>query len=849
MSNNIEQQDKSSDQKYDAASIKVLEGLEAVRKRPSMYIGDTAAAGLHHLVNEVVDNAIDEAMAGYCTRISVRINADGSCTVSDDGRGFPVGPMEHENPRINGKSAVEVCMTILHAGGKFDHGSYKVSGGLHGVGVSVVNALSEWLEVRVSQDGKLYLMRFERGKAVSELEIIGTTSKTGTRIVFKPDKEIFSDCRFRFETLASRLRELAYLIAGVRIKIADEQSGKEEEFQFDEGLKAFVEYLNEGKAPLHRVISFSREDAELRLVCDLGMQYTDSFSENILAFANNIHNIDGGTHLSGFRSALTRTLNQYARKGGLLKGSVTPSGDDLREGLVAVISVKVAEPQFEAQTKVRLMNPEVGTFVEQTVNELLTHWLEEHPAEAKRVVTKGLQAAQAREAARKARDLSRKSVLDSGSLPGKLWDCSSRDRDTTELFLVEGNSAGGNAKQGRDSRTQAILPLRGKILNVEKARIDKMLSHEEIRTIISALGTGIGAEDFDLEKRRYGKMVIMTDADVDGSHIRTLLLTFLFRHMRPLIEHGHVYVAQPPLFQLTRRGKTEYALTDRELNAKLTERGIEGTALEIRQEPGKSDGQVQRFEGQQLKELVGLLDTLEVQTRILSRRGIDFQEFVTKHFDPQEGLPKMRAILDDQEHFFYDDKQFNKFLKDVQEHLGQVELEYSGETNGGNGGPKPQHVLAKVELSESAVIEDLIRRMEKIGLGIEDYFLTRQEDITGRAMPCKFALCGGDNEVIEIANIAQINKAVRDYGARGIDIKRFKGLGEMNADELWSTTMDPTKRSLMRVSISEEPDDPEQYQLDLREADRIFSILMGESVEPRRAFIETHAAEVKNLDI
>ncbi|NLE30420.1 MAG: hypothetical protein GX629_12200, partial [Phycisphaerae bacterium] len=486
-----------TDKKYNASSIKVLEGLEAVRKRPAMYIGDTGLAGLHHLVSEVVDNSIDEAMAGYCKNIAIHIYADGSCSIRDDGRGIPVDMHETE-----GKPAIEVAMTVLHAGGKFDRDSYKVSGGLHGVGVSCVNALSEWMQVEVYRDGKIHVIRFERGKTANPLTVTGNTQRTGTKVIFKPDPEIFPDISFRSETLVTRLRELAYLNEGIIIKFKDDRIGKEEEFHYPEGLKAFVEHLSEGKTTFHPVIRFSNEDPEHKLICEVAMQYNDGYTENTFAFANNIHNIDGGTHMSGFRSALTRTMNAYAKKQNFLKGNLVPTGDDLREGLTAIISVKVPEPQFEAQTKVRLMNPEVGTFVEQTVNEKLSQWLEEHPADAKRIVTKAAQAAQAREAARKARELSRKSVLESGNLPGKLWDCSSKDTETTELFLVEGDSAGGNAKQGRESKQQAILPLRGKILNVEKARIDKVLDHNEIRTMISAIGTGIGVEDFDMNKRR-----------------------------------------------------------------------------------------------------------------------------------------------------------------------------------------------------------------------------------------------------------------------------------------------------------------------------------------------------------
>ncbi|MFQ6047876.1 MAG: DNA gyrase subunit B, partial [Phycisphaerae bacterium] len=598
---------------YDASEIKVLDDLEAVRKRPSMYVGDTTARGLHHLVYEVLDNAVDEAMAGFCSSIRVRINSDGSVSIRDDGRGIPVELHEQE-----GKPALEVVMTVLHSGAKFEKTSYKVSGGLHGVGVSVVNALSEWLLVQVGRDGKLYQMRFQCGQTVEPLHVVGSARRNGTSVSFKPDPQIFAETRFSYETLAARLRELAYLNQGLRISIFDERSGQSDEFCFNDGLRAFVAHLNEGRQPLHRVIYFSHRDPQTQLFCEVALQYNDSYSENVLSFANNIHTAEGGTHLSGFRSALTRTLNQYARKEGLLKANLSPTGEDLREGLTAVISVKVPEPQFEGQTKTRLGNSEVASFVERVVNEHLGNYLEEHPPEAKRIVGKGLQAAQAREAARRAREAARKGVLASGGLPGKLWDCRERDVERAELFLVEGDSAGGSAKQGRDASCQAVLPLRGKILNVEKARIDKVLSHEEIRTIIGAVGTGIGADEFDITKRRYGKIIIMCDADVDGSHIRTLLLTFLFRHMRPLIEHGCVYVAQAPLYLLSKGKTSQYIRDDETLNQYLTEWGLAGTRLVVR------DGQTRELTGQALRELVGVLEAIEAQSAALSRRGIDF---------------------------------------------------------------------------------------------------------------------------------------------------------------------------------------------------------------------------------
>ncbi len=838
---------------YDESSIKVLEGLEAVRRRPAMYIGDTGATGLHHLVYEVVDNSIDEAMAGRCSNIIVRLTADGGCVVTDDGSGMPVGPIEHSNPQINGKRAVEVCLTVLHAGGKFEHKGYKVSGGLHGVGVSVVNALSEHLEVEVHRDGGIHLMRFERGKVVSPLEQVGKTRDTGTRIEFRPDRAIFGEAEFRYDILAARLRELAYLNDGVTISITDDVSGQEEVFCFRDGLREFVGHLNEGKAFLHKVVQLHAEDEHQGLIADVALQYHDGFSENVLCFANNIHNIDGGTHLSGFRSALTRTLNYYARRAGLLKGSLTPTGDDVREGLTAIVSVKVPDPQFEAQTKVRLMNPEVGTFVEHTVNEQLTNWLEEHPGEAKRIITKGIQAAQAREAARKARELARKTVLSGGNLPNKLWDCSSRKAEDTELYLVEGDSAAGPAKQGRDSRTQAILPLRGKILNVEKARVDKMLSNEEVRQIITAIGCGIGQDDFDVDKCRYGKIIIMTDADVDGSHIRTLLLTFLFRHMRPLMDKGHIFVAQPPLYQISRKRKHEYLLNDRALNHRLLDWGLAEARLLVRDE---TNGERQLQDGEGLRALIRILEKTERQARGMQRRGIVMEEFVRRHRDPDTGtLPKIRAILNGEEHLFYSETEFATFRSQAEERFGELKVVEAGtfaddELPAGTE-PGDAQRLVRSELGECAVLEEQFAALREFDLTVDDYFAQRQRRVSGELEPAKFILYAGQERVRELNNLAEVVPGVRQIGSRGVQIKRYKGLGEMNADELWETTMDPESRALLKVIVSEADfqEDPEQVGLDSREADRIFSILMGDDVESRREFIETNATSVRNLDV
>jgi DNA gyrase subunit B len=806
------------DHTYDASSIKILSGLEAVRKRPEMYIGNRQQGGLHHLVCEVLDNSIDEALAGRCDTITVRVHVDGSCSVEDNGSGIPV-----DIHKEAGKSALEVVLTTLHSGGKFDHEAYKVAGGLHGVGVSVVNALSEWLEAEVFRGGKHYHFECERGNTKTAVKEIGPTSKQGTLIRFMPDEQIFGDLEFDYETLCKRIREVAYLNAGVKITFQDDRQNKKEVFHFEDGLREFVKHLNEGKEALHTdVIYFSKEDTETHMICEVAMQYNTSYVENVLAFANNIRNIDGGTHLSGFKTALTRTMNAYAKKANLLKDGQAPTGEDVREGLTAVVSVKLSDPHFEAQTKVRLSNPEVGSFVETTVNEQLGNYLEENPGQAKRVLTKAIQAAAAREAARKARELTRrKGALGGGSLPGKLWDCSSKDVASTELFLVEGDSAGGSAKGGRDRNIQAILPLRGKILNVEKARVDKMLAHEEIRTIISALGTGIGADDFNISKCRYGKIVLMTDADVDGAHIRTLLLTFLFRQMPELFERDVIYIAQPPLYELAVKGKkkSEYVLTEQEMRKRMVSRGIEGTELVI-----NNSGKARKISGDELKELVKLLSDLERNIAVLERRGISFKQFVQAQYTGQR-LPEYHIRFEGQSEFYQDGNEFEKRRSQI-------------EAAGGNEqADQPEKVLAE-ELHEVSRANDInIKLKEKFGLDFKDFLLKAERKVSGEAMPTKFKLINGPDEY-EIASLDQVSSEIRQIGGKGIEIKRFKGLGEMNAEQLWETTMDPERRTLLRVTLD-----------DAGEADRLFSILMGDDVEKRRAYIQEHALEVQNLDI
>jgi DNA gyrase subunit B len=821
---------QNGQQVYDEGQIKVLKGLDAVRKRPGMYIGDTTTRGVHHLVWEIVDNAIDEAMAGRCSTIGVVVHPDDSVTVTDDGVGIPVGI--HPTEKI---STLEVVFCQLHAGGKFDHGVYKVSGGLHGVGASVVNALSEWLEAEVHRDGSIWQMEFNRGKKVAELREIGKTRRTGTRVTFRPDPQIFPDISTRHEVMSTRLRELAYLNEGLKIRLKDERSDKEEEWQFKQGLIAFVKHINENKNVLHKPIVISKTDDSTRLAADIVLQYNDGYSETIFSFANNINTVEGGAHLSGFKAALTRTINAYARNTNLLKNDDNPAGEDLREGLTAVVSVKVPEPQFEGQTKTKLGNSEVESFVTQAVNEQLAAWLEEHPGDAKRIVTKGMEAMQAREAARKARDLTRrKSALASGSLPGKLADCRSKDVETTELFLVEGDSAGGPAKQGRNSATQAILPLRGKILNVEKARPDKILGHTEILAMVSALGCGIGNNELDLARLRYGKVIIMTDADVDGSHIRTLLLTFFYRHMKPLIDMGRVFIAQPPLYLASKRKTKLYVLNEAEMRSRLAELGIENTVLEVRDHKGRKMRVVQSFANSKLRELADLLDQVGERVRILERRGLAFDSLMENRKDGR--LPTYWLQIDTKDMYFHTSEDYEAELARHGDSLldsdgeGKAKHEAKHDANGGR-------IQRRAELHEVREIERLIVKLKARGIEIDDWFLVRKESVTGEKDSAKYVLINEDEEHA-LDGVAEIAHAVRRIGGKGMEIKRFKGLGEMNADQLWETTMDPERRMLLRVRTE-----------DAEEAERMFTLLMGDNVEPRRNFIEEHALEVKNLDV
>jgi len=800
---------KPSAHKYDATAIKVLGGIEAVRKRPAMYIGDVGVRGLHHLVEEVVDNSVDEALAGACKNIKVTLRADGAAEVTDDGRGIPVGM--HKQMK---KPAVEVVLTTLHAGGKFDHASYKVSGGLHGVGLSVVNALSEWLEVEVRQDGAVHRQVFERGKKTTPLTRIGKSTRTGNIVRFKPDPDVFEVTEFTYELLEARLRELAFLNAGLSLGIEDERTGEKETFKFAGGLKAFVKYLNENERSIHSPIFHFRAERD-EVTVEIALQYNDGYAEQVVCYTNNIRNPDGGTHLSGFRSALTRTLNAYGKTQGLLKDGKPPSGDDLREGLTAVISAMVPDPQFEGQTKTRLGNREVGGIVEALVNEHLTNYCEENPKAARSIVRKAIEASRARDAARKARELARrKGALASGGLPGKLADCTTKDVETSELFIVEGVSAGGNAKQGRDRRFQAVLPLRGKVINAEKARIDKVLNNNEIATLITALGTGIGSDDFDITKARYGKTIIMTDADADGAHIRTLLLTFFYRQMPQLVESGNVYVARPPLYRVARGKRQEYVYNDAEMEKTLLELGLE--EAELRSEDSK-----RKLDNKALHKLVDLLRKLERYRRSIEARGVLFDEFLSRKKPKTGELPLYRVIDEGQEKYFYTEREFTSLRK-------KREREAKAEENG----EQPNGMkMVYDEFHEAKDIAAIFKALKKLGLKEMDYVQP-----AGAAPVTRFTIVA-DGSPVELRSLSELISAVRRLGEKGLDIQRYKGLGEMNAEQLRETTMDPETRTLMKVTLE-----------DVLAANRMFSVLMGSDVAPRKEFLEKHALEVAELD-
>ena len=855
---------------YGAGQIDKLEGLEAVRKRPGMYIGDPATErGLHHTVFEVLDNSIDEHLAGFCERVAITIHADGSVSVEDDGRGIPVDM----HPKF-GIPAVELVLTNLHAGGKFGQGAYKFSGGLHGVGAKCVNALSDWFEAEVYRDGKIYRIAFERGKTVKPLEVIGERDKdarTGTKITFFPDTTIFTKgIEFNFDYLSTRLRELAFLNPGIRIALHDEraESKKSADFFYEQGIVQFVQQLAENKELIHESpislrgkrlvdIDDAGKTVEDECYADIVLHYTGDYHENILCFANSIPNGDGGAHLSGFRSALTRVINTYAKNNKLLKDKDPAlTGDDCREGVIAVISVKHPNPRFSSQTKEKLVNNEVEGVVSSIVYEGMTGFFDENPQVAKKIVDKVVNAARAREAARKARETVRKSAMSGGGLPGKLADCSSRDPSESELYIVEGDSAGGSAKQGRDRRTQAILPIRGKLINVEKARLDKVLQNKEIQTMITAIGAGIGDGDgegsFDIEKIRYHKIIIMTDADVDGSHIRTLLLTFFARQMSELVKRGYVYIAQPPLYKITRRKKEQYVQDDKEMARILITLGADDVGLRLAGDEGAEE-----IRGDQLEKILWDLDRLNRYSETITRNGGDFEEYLALERDGRlpEDLVQIREGNEIFVRYFVDEAALREFAAENPDLdlMTGMEVEYEDEDDkstgdaadeGGVSTPDGEPVVAKregpsrrarlIEIPESRSIARIIHELNESGV-VTSPFSDQDQPL--------FEIVEGSGEQAKthpVFSIPQILDTVVQIGRRGMQIQRFKGLGEMNAKELFVTTMDPSNRKLLRVKLDED---------NQVEADRIFTILMGDVVEPRRQFIEDNALSVRNLDV
>ncbi len=818
---------------YDASKIQKLEGLEGVRKRPDMYIGDTNERGLHHCVFEIVDNSIDEALAGYCKLIKVTIHSSGACSIEDDGRGIPVDM--HPKYKI---PALELVMTNLHAGGKFGKGAYQVSGGLHGVGAKCVNAVSEHFEVEVRKDGKIYKMEFSRGKTISPMSVIGNTKNTGTKITFVPDPDIFVTTReFKYEILSKRLRELAFLNPGIEIDLTDERTERHEVFRFKNGISEYVEFLNRNKTLVTpKVIAFSgdapaSEHSDAKIVVDIALQYNDGYNEQVYAYANSIFNVEGGTHLSGFRTALTRVINNYAKQNNLVKEKDPPiSGDDCREGLTAVVSVKVPEPRFEGQTKTKLSNGEIDGIVQKVVGEKLKYAFETNPPTARKIIEKCVLAARARDAARKARETVRKTVMSAGGLPGKLADCSEKDPSLCELYIVEGDSAGGSAKMGRDRKYQAILPIRGKLLNVEKARLDKVLNNAEIRTIITACGTGIGESGegaFDGEKARYHKVVIMTDADVDGSHIRTLLLTFFFRQMRGLIERGYVYIAQPPLYKIKRKKREQYVMNDAELNKILLNLGSEDIVL-------KRINDNFEFPAEKIDRIVEIFSRVETLGHGITRYACQLSTYLDANENGK--LPKYiaRVRIGNKEEFkflFNDDERSRFYVE-----YGNFEDIFDGNTVRevvDDQGNKVQQRINVYEIYESAQLEKCLAEIAKLGLSVGSYtpsgepryVLTEKTDVDQK-------------KKIEIFSILELVGKIRELGKNGLSIQRYKGLGEMNAKQLYETTMDPKKRTFLKVTIE-----------DAAAADATFTMLMGEDVPIRRAFIEDNALNASYLDI
>jgi len=826
---------------YDASKIDKLEGLEAVRKRPGMYIGDPDERGLHHCVFEVLDNSIDEHLAGYCTEVNVTIHEERSASVRDNGRGIPVDM--HPKFKI---PAVELVLTNLHAGGKFGQGAYKYSGGLHGVGAKCVNALSEMFRVEISREGKVHSMEFSKGQTIQKLQVIDKTDSTGTYVRFLPDPEIFTvTTEFQFESLAKRLRELAFLNKGIRINLSDKRDDKHETFYYEKGIEEFVAQLATTKTPiiqdpiiLSGVRAIETDSGEDEVIIDCVMTYTEDYHESIYCFANSIPNPDGGTHMSGLRSALTRAVNQYARSNNLLKEKDPAiSGEDTREGIICVLSVKLPNPRFESQTKVKLVNSEIEGVVSSLVYEGLRDYFDGHPQIAKKTIEKSLMAARAREAARKARETVRKGALTGGGLPGKLADCSDRNPVNTELYIVEGDSAGGSAKQGRDRKYQAILPIRGKLINVEKARLDKVLQNNEIRTMITAVGTGIGIGDgegaFNLEKLRYHKIIIMTDADVDGSHIRTLLLTFFYRQMPELVKQGYVYIAQPPLYQVSRKKRVEYVDDDPQLNRILIKLGTEDISLKSL-ETGKE------IDNEKLTEILELLQSIEKFQGAIEGNGANFSEFIDK-IDPEtRQLPKhfikVREGNLESDFFFHSQEDIQTFAEENPDlGLFGVEMPESSEANGSGGqenGYKPNRRARYVEILESKPLEKIFQQLSDKGFDTSHY--------SAQDKPLFEVTEGsGDKQTIRpLFSIPEILETIKEVGRRGIQIKRFKGLGEMNPKELFTTTMDPEGRRLLQIDLA-----------DAIEAEEMFTKLMGDEVAPRRQFIEDNALKVRNLDV
>jgi DNA gyrase subunit B len=824
---------KSSPEAYDASKIEKLEGLEGVRKRPDMYIGDTNERGLHHCVFEIVDNSIDEALAGHCSNVKVSLHSDGSISVEDDGRGIPVDMhAKHKMP------ALELVMTNLHAGGKFGKGAYQVSGGLHGVGAKCVNAVSEWFEVEVSRENKVHHMAFSRGKTTEKMSIIGKTKKTGTKISWLPDPEIFLTTReFKYDLLAKRLRELAFLNPGIEISLEDQRSNRQENFLFKDGIAEYVTFLNRGKTTVHpKPIAFTgeapaNEKADVNIVVDIALQYNDSYNDQIYAYANSIHNIEGGTHLSGFRTALTRVINTYAKQNNLVKEKdPNISGDDVREGLTAVISVKVPEPRFEGQTKTKLSNGEVDGIVQRIVGEKLKYEFETTPALAKKIIDKALNAARARDAARKARETVRKSVMSTGGLPGKLADCSEKDPTLCEIFIVEGDSAGGSAKQGRDRRYQAILPIRGKLINVEKARIDKVLNNNEIRTIITAMGTGIGDHEgdgaFDAEKARYHRVIIMCDADVDGAHISTLLLTFLYRQMRGLIENGYVYLAQPPLYKIKRKRREQYVDNDEQLNRILLELGAEDVTL-VRLRDNHE------FPSAKVDRIVESLARLELLGNGVTRFGCQLDTFLDQHDGEQlpKYLVRIRTGNEEQFRFLKNEDERIAFIAEegIEDAFAEViirQAEHNGRT--------VNQRLSIHEIFEATAMTKVLKEHTKLGLEVQTWTPgeeARYHLVENLGNPEK------ENR-IELDSILDLLPKIRELGRRGLNIQRYKGLGEMNPKQLYETTMNPETRRLLRINIE-----------DAAKAEQTFTMLMGDDVPSRRAFIEDNALNTSNLDV